>query len=156
MVKPVVGAAAALLCGLLLQARAADAEWDGEPHLVTGAFSLGTYLLFVHEASAEVLVADRLAVGARAVYFPGPGRELHVLPSVSLGSGRSHPSATYVTLTWVPGSSAKAFGGTLGVGFERVLLHPLRAYGEAGVLALVGQEGGVVLPYLHVGVRLRL
>ena len=129
---------------------------DGGPRPVAGALSVGTYLFLVHEASAEVLVVDRLGIGARAVYFPGPGAELHVLPSVSLGSQRSRPSAGYVTLAWVPGSSGKAFAGTLGLGYERALPNRIRVYGEAGLFAGVGEEGGVALPYLLVGVRLRV
>jgi hypothetical protein len=156
MVKPVVVAAAALLCGLLLPARGADAGWGGGPRPVAGAVSVGTYLFLVHEASAEVLVADRLGIGARVVYFPGAGAELHVLPSVSLGSPRSRPSAGYVTLAWVPGSSGKAFLGTLGLGYERAFPNQLRVYGEAGVFAGASDEFALAVPYLLVGVRLRL
>jgi hypothetical protein len=157
MVRPVVVGAAVLLCILPLPARAADDTWGGgRPRLVTGAVSIGTYLFLVHEASAEVLVADRLAIGARAVYFPGPGAELHVLPSITLGSPRSRPSAGYVTVAWVPGSSGKAFLGTLGLGYERAFPNQLRVFGEAGVFAGANDEFALAVPYLLVGVRLRL
>ena len=155
MVRPVVVGAAVLLCSLPLPARAADdTGGGGRPRLVTGAVSIGTYLFLVHEASAEVLVADRLAIGARAVYFPGA--ELQFLPSVTLGSPRSRPSAGYVTLAWVPGSSGKAFLGTLGLGYERAFPNQLRVYGEAGVFAGASDEFALAVPYLLVGVRLRL
>ena len=156
MVRSTIAAAAVLLCSLALSARAAGAEWgEGRSRLVTGAFSAGTYLLFVHEASAEVVVADRLAVGAKAVYFPGAVAELHIVPSVTLGSRRSRPSASYVTVAWVPGSSGKAFAGTLGLGYERALPNRIRVYGEAGLLAGVSEEFALAVPYLLVGVRMR-
>jgi hypothetical protein len=99
-------------------------------------------------------VADRLAIGARAVYFPGA--EVEVLPSVTLGSPRSRPSAGYVTLAWVPGSSRRAFAGTLGLGYERALPIGIRVYGEAGVFAGASDEMALAAPYLLVGVRLRM
>lgn len=156
MAKPLVVAVAALLCGLLLPARGADAGWNGGPRPVAGVFGAGTYLFVAYEASAEVLVADRLGLGAKAVYFPGWGAELNVLPSVTLGSPRSRPSAGYVTLAWVPGSSGKAFAGTLGLGYERALPYRIRVYGEVGVFAGASEEFALAVPYLHFGVRLRL
>jgi hypothetical protein len=157
MVRTRLVAAAVFLCSLPFPARAANAEsGGGRPRLVTGAVGVGTYLFLVHEVSAEALVADRVAIGARAVYFPGPGAELHVLPSVTLGSARSRPSAGYVTLAWVPGSSGKAFAGTLGLGYERAFPNRIRVYGEAGVFAGASDEFALAAPYLFVGVRLRL
>lgn len=55
----------------------------------------------------------------------------------------------YLAFAWLPGSP----GGTAGLAYEAALRGPVRLYGEAGVVGAIG-EGGV-LPYGHVGVRLR-
>ena len=158
MLRSVVVAASVLFWGLSLPASAGGGErGGGRPAILSGAVGLGTYFGFVYEASAEVVVADRLAVGAKVVYFPGWGGEgeLGVLPSVSLGTPRSLPSAAYFILACTPISSSGSFGGTLGLGYERALPNRMRVFGEAGVVAAVGKEGGGALPYLLVGVRWR-
>jgi hypothetical protein len=154
MVRSVIVAASVLLWGLSLPARAGG-EWGGGPDFVAGAVGAGTYFGLVYEGSAEVVVADQLAVGAKAVYFPGWGgeSELAVLPSVSIGSPRSLPSAGYFVLAGTRSSSG--FGGTLGLGYERALPNRMRVYGEAGVFAAGGREMGFVGPYVLVGVRWR-
>jgi hypothetical protein len=156
MVRSVIVAGSVLLWGLSLPARAGGGEWGGG-ELLSGAVGLGTYYGLVYEASAEVVVADRVAIGAKAVYLPGwEGEgELGVLPSVSLGTPRSLPSAAYFILACTPGSSSGSFGGTLGLGYERTLPNRMRVFGEAGVVAAAGKEGGGALPYLLVGVRWR-
>jgi hypothetical protein len=43
----------------------------------------------------------------------------------------------------------------LDLGYERALPNRMRVFGEAGVVAALGKEGGGALPYLLVGVRWR-
>jgi hypothetical protein len=156
MMKAARAVRSLLFCGALLAAPAADAEWlEQRPRPLALALSAGTYLFFVHEAGVEVVVADRIAIGAKAVYFPGPSAETHVFPSVAIGSRRSRSSAGYVALTWVPGSTSEAFGGTLGAGYERAFAGGARVYGEAGLLGGAGDEGSIFLPSLLIGLRLR-
>ena len=71
------------------------------------------------------------------------------MPYVAVGSPRSRPAAGYVCLSWLPRSPV----GALGLGYEAALRGRVRLYGEAGVVGALG-EGGV-LPYGHLGVRLR-
>jgi hypothetical protein len=159
MVRSVLVAASVLSWALSLPARAVGAEWGPGGFLSGGSAGVGTYFGFVWEASAEVVVADRLALGAKAVYVPGWGGgsgEAAILPSVSIGTRRSLPSAAYFTFSYVAGSSGDAFAGTLGLGYERTLLDRMRVFGEAGVFGGFSEEGGgAVLPYLLVGVRWR-
>jgi hypothetical protein len=154
MVRSVIVAASVLLSCVSLPARAGGD--GGEPATLSGAVGLGTYFGLVYEASAEVVVADRLAIGAKAVYVPGwgysPG-EAAVLPSLSVGTPRSLPSVGYFVLACTRSSSG--FGGTLGLGYERALPNRMRIYGEAGVAGARAGEGAAILPYLLVGVRWR-
>ena len=158
MVRSVLVATFFLSWGLSLPARAAGAEW-GPGGFLSGSASVGTYFGFVWEASAEVVVADRLALGAKAVYVHGWGGgsgEAAILPSLSIGTRRSLPSAAYFTFSYVPGLSGDAFAGTLGLGYERTVLDRVRVFGEAGVFGAFSEEGGgVAAPYLLVGVRWR-
>jgi hypothetical protein len=148
--------AASVLGGIwLLPAPSAWAEW-GPGHLLSGSAGAGTFLGFAWSASSEVVVADRLALGANAVYVPGSGGdpgEVAILPSVSIGSRRSLPSATYVTVSLLRGSSGSF--GALGLGYERRLRGPMRIFGEAGAFGGVGEEDGAISPYALVGVRWR-
>jgi hypothetical protein len=151
MGRSVILAASVLLWGLSLPASAGGGE---RQEIVSGAaLGVGTYFGIVHEASAEVVVADRLAVGVKAEVVPASWGESIVLPSVSVGTRRSLPWAAYFILAYTRSSSG--FVGTLGAGYERTLLNRMRAYGEAGVVAAAGKEGGLAVPYLLVGVRWR-
>jgi hypothetical protein len=155
MRRSTVVAASVLLAGLLLPGRSAQAESSTEgPRSLGAAVSGGAYvfvpyLLVLQEVGAEVVVGDQVAIGGKAVFSLGNTDGPILVPYIALGSPRSRPSAGYLALAWLPGSPM----GTLGLGYEAALRGPVRLYGEAGVLGAIG-EGGV-LPYGHLGVRLR-
>jgi hypothetical protein len=150
-----VMAASVLLTGLLLPVPSAQAEprvnvpWRVGGAVGGGGYVFIPYLFPLGETSAEVVLGDRVAIGGQAVFALGEMGGAMFVPFVSLGSPRSRPSAGYLTLAWVPGSTL----GTLGVGYEAVLRGPVRLYGEAGVVGTFDFQGA--LPYGHLGVRLR-
>ncbi len=102
---------AGLFCGVPFAAETADAEgFDERPRPIAVALSAGAYVLppsgsFPREASAEIVVADRFAIGAKTLFF-----ESDPLLAVAIGTRRSRPSATYFALAWMPASRSDGFG----------------------------------------------
>ncbi len=153
---PVV-AVSVLLAGLLLPGHPAAAEWSSNSSrgagvaLGTGAYVFLPYLVPFQDVSAELVLADRFAVGGQALFVPGEPSEVMFAPFVALGSPRSRRSAAYFTAALLPGVTA----ATLAVGCEGTLRGPVRLYGEVGAIASVGDSVGLGLPYGRVGIRLR-
>ncbi len=149
-------AASALLASLLLSGRPAAAGWrPGSPGapgvaLGTGAYVFLPYLVAVQDVSGELVLGDRFAIGGKALFALGDPGDVFFAPYVAVGSPRSRSSAAYFAAAWLPGSPL----GTLGVGYEGTVRGPVRLYAEAGAMAAVGEWAGL-LPYGHVGVRLR-
>jgi len=107
------------------------------------------YLVPFQEVNAELVVADRVAIGGKALFALGDASEVIFVPCVAVGSPRSRPAAAYVAASWLPGSTL----GTLGLGYEATLRGPVRLYGEIGVVGSIGEFAG--LPYGNLGIRLR-
>ncbi len=155
MRRSAVVAASVLFAGLLLPGRPAVAEWSAKgprglgAALGTGAYVFIPYLVPVQDVSAELVVADRVAVGGKALFALGDANGVLFVPFIAVGSRRSRPSAAYFAATWLPGSTL----GTLGLGYEATLRGPVRLYGELGAVGAIGEFAG--LPYGHLGVRLR-
>ena len=155
MRRSLVVAASVLVAGLLLPGRPAAAEWSpkrpGGPGVAlgTGACVFLPYLVPVQDVSAEIVLADRLAIGGKALFTLGDASEVVFVPFVALGSPRSRPAAAYIAAAWLPGSTL----GTLGLGYEAALRGPVRLYGEIGAVGSIGEFAG--LPYGHLGIRLR-
>ena len=155
MRRPWFVAASVLFAGLLLTDRPALAEWSPKTAsglgaaLATGAWVFLPYLVPVQDVSAEIVFADRVALGGKALFAFGDPGEVVFVPFIALGSPRSRPSAAYIAAAWLPGSTL----GTLGIGYEATLRGPIRLYGEAGAVGSIGEFAG--LPYGHLGIRLR-
>jgi hypothetical protein len=119
--------------------------------LGTGAYVFLPYLVPVQDVSGELVLADRFAIGGKALFAAGHPGDAVFVPYVAVGSPRSRPTAAYFSAAWLPGSAM----GTLSLGYEGRLRGPVRLYGEIGAVAAVGESVGVGLPYAHLGVRLR-
>jgi hypothetical protein len=147
--------ASVLFAGLLLVGRPTAAEWSPSgsrgPGLAlgTGACVVLPFLVPFQDVSAELVLADRFAIGGKALFALGDPGEILLVPFVALGSPRSRPSAAYLAAAWLPRSTV----GTLGLGYEAALRGPVRLYGEVGAVGAIGESS--VLPYGHLGVRLR-
>ena len=107
------------------------------------------YLVPFQEVNAELVVADRVAIGGKALFALGDPSDVLFVPFIAVGSPRSRPSAAYFAAAWLPGSTL----GTLGLGYEATLRGPVRLYGEIGAVGSIGELAG--LPYGHLGLRLR-